>query len=181
MEQQYRVYLRALEPEDYKTSIAWRQDEEIWSQLCGVKYFVSESYEKKWVEDAITDHTKIRLAVCMKENNVHIGNVYVTDIDMATRSGVSHILIGNKEYWGKGLATEAYKLLLQYVFEERGLHRITAHILEENKASISLHKKCGYTQEGVFRKAIFKKGIWHNQLVFSILEEEYFNNKHYNQ
>ena len=77
MNKAYRVYLRALEPEDYKTSIKWRNDDEIWQQLGGVKYFVSEAYEKKWVEDAIFNPNTIRLAICLKENNLYIGNVYV--------------------------------------------------------------------------------------------------------
>ena len=43
MKKESRVYLRALELDDYKTSIKWRNDDSIWSQLGGVKYFVSES------------------------------------------------------------------------------------------------------------------------------------------
>lgn len=170
-----RIYLRALEPDDYLTSIKWRKDDEIWGQLCGIKYYVSENYEKRWVEDAIIDTTKIRLAICLKENDLYIGNVYITDINQVTRSGTSHILIGNKTCWGKGYATEAYKELLKYAFNERGFHRIVAHVLEDNKASFSLHIKCGFIQEGINRKAVFKNGRWQNQFVFSILEEEFFN------
>lgn len=45
-----RVYLRAFELDDYKTTIHWRQDDTIWAMLGGQKYFVSEAYEKKWIE-----------------------------------------------------------------------------------------------------------------------------------
>ena len=54
---EFRVYLRALEPEDYKTSIKWRNDDEIWSMVVGPKYFVSTAYEKN-AEDAI--YSKIK-------------------------------------------------------------------------------------------------------------------------
>lgn len=175
MRKEYRVYLRAFEPEDYKTSIKWRNDDEIWNQLGGVKYFVSEAYEKKWVEEAIFDPKVIRLAVCLKESNQYIGNVYILDINERDRKGNSHILIGEREYWGKGYATEAYELLLDYAFNERAFHRIGAHVLEENAASIALHKKCGFSQDGIFRKATFKNGKWQNQIIFSILDEEYFD------
>lgn len=172
-----RVYLRALELDDYKISVKWRNDDEIWSQLGGVKYFVSEAYEKKWIENAIFDHESIRLAICLKENNLYIGNVYILDINLVDRKGNSHIFIGDKRFWGKGYATEAYKLLLDYAFNERAFHRIGAHVLEDNVASIALHKKCGFSQEGIFRKATFKNGKWQNQLFFSILEEEWFSKK----
>lgn len=174
MKKEYRVYLRAFEPEDYKTSIKWRNDDEIWNQLGGVKYFVSEAYEKKWVEEAIFDPKVIRLAVCLKENNQYIGNVYILDINERDRKGNAHILIGEHECWGKGYATEAYELLLDYAFSERAFHRIGAHVLEENAASIALHKKCGFSQDGIFRKATFKNGKWQNQIIFSILDDEYF-------
>ncbi len=168
-----RVYLRALEPDDYKTSIAWRNDDQIWDMLGGVKYYVSENYEREWVQAAIKDNSCIRLAVCLKENDLYIGNVYITNINWQTRCGVSHVLIGNKDYWGKGYAREAYTLLLKYAFEERNLHRIEAHILECNQASIRMHLKTGYTQEGILRESVFKKGRYQNQVVMSILEKDF--------
>lgn len=170
---EYRVYLRALELEDYKTSIKWRKDDEIWSMLGGTKYFVSEAYEKKWVEDAIYNGKEIRLAVCLKENDRYIGNVYATGIDNINHTCTTHVLIGERDCWSKGYASEAYSLLLNYVFEERNLNRAQALILESNIASIRMHQKVGYKKEGVLRHSVYKNGKYQNQLVMSILKEEY--------
>lgn len=169
----YRVYLRALEPEDYKTSIKWRQNNLIWQNVGGVKYYVSESCEKQWVEKAIADSTAIRLAVCLKENDTYIGNVYITDINPHFRSGNSQVLIGDTDYWGQGYAREAYLQLLDYAFNERGLHRVFAHILEDNIASIKMHSKCGFKTEGVLRESVFKQGVCKNQVLMSILDHEF--------
>lgn len=168
-----RVYLRAFEPEDYKTSIKWRNDDQIWSMLGGVKYYVSESYEKDWISNAIKDQSAIRLAVCLTDNNLYIGNVYITNINTQNRSGVTHVLIGNKEYWGKGLAKEALTMLLDYAFKERNFHRLEAHVLENNIASIKMHTKTGYTQEGILRESVFKNGKYQNQVVMSILSQDF--------
>ena len=46
MFEKFRVYLRALELEDYKVSIKWRNDDEIWNMVGGAKHYVSEAYEK---------------------------------------------------------------------------------------------------------------------------------------
>lgn len=166
-----RVYLRAFEPDDYKRSIIWRKDDQIWDMLGGTKYFVSEAYERKWIEDTIFNSKDIRLAVCLKEGNKYIGNVYITNIDMINRTGVSHVLIGEKTCWGKGYASEALKLLLDYVFNERGLHRITALVLESNVQSIKMHVKLGFRQEGILRQSVYKNGRYNNQVVLSILNE----------
>ena len=42
----FRVYLKAFEPDDYKTTIKWHNDNEIWNMVGGTKYFVSMEYEK---------------------------------------------------------------------------------------------------------------------------------------
>lgn len=131
------------------------------------------SYEKKWIEDAIFDSKNIRLAVCLKDSNRYIGNVSITNINLANRSGISNILIGDQSCWGKGIGTEAYRQLLEYAFNERGLHRIEALVLEENIASIKMHQKCGFKIEGILRETVFKNGRWQNQVVLSILENEF--------
>lgn len=173
MDEEKRVYLRALEPEDYKTSISWRNDDEINSMLGGMKRFVSEAYEAKWVDDAIFHSRDVRLAVCLKENDLYIGNVYMTDIDERNQSCVSHVLIGDKRYWGRGIATEAYRLALEYMFNERNIHRVMAIVLENNIASLKMHQKVGYQIEGLMRDSVYKDGKWQNQYILGLLRDEY--------
>lgn len=167
-----RVYLRALEPDDYKASIKWRKDDDIWNMLGGPKYFVSEAYERKWVEDAIFNPKDLKLAICLTENDRYIGNVYMTDINNLNRSCTSHILIGEKDCWGKGYAKEALMLAINYMFNERNIHRIQAFILESNTQSLRMHEKCGYKIEGLLRDSIFKNGKYQNQYILSILNNE---------
>lgn len=164
-----RVYLRALEPEDYKTSIRWRKDDQIWEMLGGTKYFVSEAYEKKWVEDTIFSSKDLKLAICLCEDDRYIGNVYMTDFNMINRTCHSHVLIGEKNCWGKGYAREALMQAIEYVVKERGIQRIEALILETNKQSLRMHEKCGYVLEGVKRNAVYKNGYFHNQCIVAYL------------
>lgn len=168
-----RIYLRAFEPDDYKTSIKWRNDDEIWGKVGGPKYFVSEAYEKKWVEDTIFNSKDIKLAICLKENDIHIGNVYVTDIDMTSRSCTTGILIGEHEYWSKGYASETYRLLLDYIFNERNLNRVQAYVLESNMSSLKMCQKVGFKIEGTLRQSVFKNGKYQNQVLLSILKEDW--------
>lgn len=168
-----RIYLRALEPDDYKTSVHWRNDKEIQSMVGGPSYFVSTEREKKWVADSIFDNNRIVLAICLKKNDKYIGNIMLQDINWINRSGHVPILIGDKEEWSKGFATEARMMMLRFAFFERGLERIYAEILEDNLASIRLHEKCGYKKEGVKRNAVYKNGVFKNIVLMSILKEEF--------
>ena len=167
-----RVYLRAFEPDDYKTTIKWRKDDEIWDMLGGTKYFVSEAFEKQWIENTIFNSKDVKLAVCLDENDKHIGNVYMTNINEINRSCVSHVLIGEKEYWGHGYAREALLLAIDYMFNERNIHRIQANVLVSNVASLNMHEKCGYKLEGTLREAVYKNGKYQDQYVLALVKNK---------
>lgn len=167
-----QIYLRAFEPEDYKTIVNWRNDREIAQKLGGgISYFSAER-EKKWVLDTIYGHGDVKLAICLRKNNAHIGNVYLTGINYINRTAESHILIGEKSCWGQGYGGEALIEILTYGFNELGLNRIEARINADNVASIRLHQKIGYRREGVLREAIYKNGRYKDVIVMSILKEE---------
>jgi [ribosomal protein S5]-alanine N-acetyltransferase len=61
---------------------------------------------------------------------------------------------------GKGLMREALELGIQYMFEERGLHRIMANHLVDNERSAALLKRLGFEREGVARAYLFINGAW---------------------
>src|SRR5690554_1959181 len=139
----FRIYLRAFEKEDAEKTIKWRNDDEIWSMVVGRKYYVSFEYEKKWIEDAIENNqNQVKLAVCLKKDDKHIGNVYLNDIDWFNRNGNFAKLIGEKECWGKGYGQEMTLLMLKHAFYDLGLVRVQARQLLSNKASIRVNEKC---------------------------------------
>jgi [ribosomal protein S5]-alanine N-acetyltransferase len=169
----FRVYLRALEPEDYKITINWRNNDEIWAMIGSPKHFVSSEYERQWILDAIHNQKEIKLGVCLKENNELIGLATIKDINWINRSAHCPSMIGEKKYWSKGLGSEARLLLLKYAFFEKGFERIWGLILEDNINSIRMAEKCGYKKEGLLRNSVYKNGKFHNQIMVSVLREEF--------
>lgn len=169
----FRVYLRALEPEDYLVTSEWRKDEEIQNMVGGPKYFVSKEKERQWIMDTIQDNSRMVLGICLKENDKLIGTVNIQDIDWINRSAHVPILLGDKEAWGKGYASEARLLALKFAFEERGLHRIWALVLEDNIPSLKLHEKCGYVKEGVLKDSVYKAGRFQNQVYLGLLKDNF--------
>jgi RimJ/RimL family protein N-acetyltransferase len=59
-----------------------------------------------------------------------------------------------RSFWGRGLATEATRLLVRYAFETRGLRRLEAYVFAANPASGRVLEKCGFVREGVLREAV---------------------------
>ena len=93
----FRIYLRALEPDDYLITSEWRNDEEIQNMVGGPKYFVSKERERQWVMDTINDNSRMVLGICLKENDKLIGTVNIQDINWINRSAHVPILLGDKK------------------------------------------------------------------------------------
>ncbi len=173
MKKKIRVYLRALEPEDYQLLHKWRNDEEIGHCFSGTRRFTSTLNEKKWIEDKIFDKNSVSCAICLKDTDEFIGCVFLSGIDWLNRSGCTAIFIGAKEHWGKGYATDALVLILKHAFHDKGLERIGAQVHEDNSGSLRMHEKCGYKQEGVLRRASYVDGRFENMIMLSILRDEF--------
>ncbi|NLZ31217.1 MAG: GNAT family N-acetyltransferase [Methanomicrobiales archaeon] len=171
---EFKVYLRAFEPDDYKVTHTWRQDEEIWAKVVGPRYFVSMEYEKKWVYDTILNPgNSLRLAVCLKTEHKPVGLVSLTDIDRNNGTAECSILIGEKSLWRTGLGIEAALLMFRHGFYTLGLTRIEARQLVSNRGGIRLAEKCGLKQEGILRRAVFKDGRHQDLNLMAILREDF--------
>ena len=74
---------------------------------------------------------------------------------------------------GKGYATEAGTILVDYLFLSKDIVRIQADTSEDNMASQRVLEKIGFIPEGILRKVSFEYGAWKNAIQFSILREEW--------
>ncbi len=79
----------------------------------------------------------------------------------------------NPGQWNKGYATEALLKLIDFGFNELGLHRIEAGCAVENIASVKVLEKVGMKREGLKRKKLPIRGEWKDNYFYAILEEDY--------
>lgn len=74
--------------------------------------------------------------------------------------------------WGKGYMSEAVNLMVPYIFDLLPIARIQATTPIDNTGSQKVIEKCGFTYEGILRKAAFHRGEYVDVKMFSILREE---------
>ena len=95
---------------------------------------------------------------------------------------ISHSLIGGcttVEYAlvpaarNRGYGTEAVRIMVDYLFLSQNITRIQAEALTENSASQRVLEKAGFVREGIRRKASFVRGRWQDDVLFSLLREEW--------
>jgi len=73
----------------------------------------------------------------------------------------------------QGYATEAVKIITDYIFTSQDLVRIQAETHPQNVPAIKVLEKNGFTREGVLRKNEFTRGAWRDSLRFSIIRDEW--------
>ena len=80
-------------------------------------------------------------------------------------------------YWGSGLFVEGAQLVLDFVFETVGVHRLEARASIANGRGNGALRKLGAVQEGVLRRSFLRNGEYHDQVLWSVLKEDWFAQK----
>lgn len=105
----------------------------------------------------------------LKENGKFIGTVHFVWWQPKHNSAeIGYVL--SKEYWGKGLITEAAKAIIPFGFESMNLVRIQARCFLENEGSERVMVKLGMSFEGISRKVMYVKGEYKDLKVYSLLK-----------
>ena len=79
--------------------------------------------------------------------------------------------------WGQGYATEAARALMRFAFEALNAHRVIAFCHAGNDASVRVMKRLGMKYEGCTRKTRWINNAWADELIYAILEEEFWENE----
>lgn len=165
-----RMYLREVRPSDVNERYyCWMNDPEV------VRYMESRFYPnsieslKKYVEEKVGDNNNVFLAIILKDGDRHIGNIKLGPINWIHRIADVGIMIGEKDCWGKGYATEAIMSITKYAFETLNLHKVTAGCCEPNQSSLNAFKKAGFFVEGVRKEHVYCGNAYINTIVMGMI------------
>ena len=132
---------------------------------------VSESLRKVIASE---DTESIFFAISDISSHSYIGGIDLTSIDGIDRNGVLSIVIGSRLDRGKGFASEAIRLLLQYSFENLKLHKVNLNVNSKNLPAYECYRKLGFKEDGRQRDQHYIDGTFSDLITMSILETEYF-------
>lgn len=150
------IYIRPLEENDAYTSCKWRNNQKIWVYTgLRVDREITPEIELEWIRDVLKRANEKRFAICMKETGEYIGNVHFSDI--TENKAQLHLFIGLPEYWNKGVATAAMKLMIEKGFKDLGFKEIYGYIDVQNGASLRASEKIGFRQVSRDDKRILVK------------------------
>jgi len=130
---------------------------------------------RSFVEGILKSDSSYMFAMIANDTNKHIGNIKLGPIHPHYLYADVGYLIGDKNYWGKGIATEAIKLVVDFAFNELNLRRVQAGVFEHNIASEKALTKAGFSLEGRMRKQLSvdpQQAKWQDHLYYGILKED---------
>ena len=172
-----RLVLREHRPEDLlplhailsDPSATWYLPDMHKAELCE-----TEDYLRKVMQDA-EKHLRLRynLVIGQGDTGALVGSVGLHVIDgngEGAHYGLGYFI--RPDLWNQGLATEAARAALDFIFAGNAC-RVSAACLAENLASRRVLEKCGMRQEGLLKKHTWHDGRWKDCTVYAVLKEEY--------
>jgi UDP-4-amino-4,6-dideoxy-N-acetyl-beta-L-altrosamine N-acetyltransferase len=165
------THLRALEREDMPLLQKWMNDPELTYWL-GPRAPISLEEQNRWFDKLVVDSSKRKLMIEDVEGR-SIGLVSLMDINYKDNCAEFGIYLGEKNSMGKGQGKDATLTMLRFAFLELGLNRLYLFVLQENTRAIKSFESCGFTQDAVLRESMFFNGKYHNQVLMSILHNEF--------
>lgn len=169
-----RVLLRPLMEKDLEGPyVGWLNDPEVCQGNSHHVFPYTEMRAKSYLEYAQQTKEALILAIVLKEENLHIGNIAIQNIHGTYRSAEFAILLGDKRFWGKGYGQEAGHLILSHAFSEMNLNRVACATFSNNEGMCRLALALGMQQEGIRRQAAFKNNQYVDIIEFGILKSEF--------
>ena len=120
-----------------------------------------------------TSDDRLVLAVIEQKTEAMVGEVVLNDLHEENRSCGFRTLIG-PDGRGKGLGTEATRMIIRHGLQTLGLHRISLEVYDFNPRARHVYDKVGFTHEGTGRDALRFEDRWIDVHYMSILDTDIY-------
>ncbi len=174
-----RMILREYTQADIEVMIPHYSDEEVWKYID--THPVNNPREIleviNWGKYILANNTGVLWGLFSKEDDSFVGEMnYVGRRDGTIEGKIHRAEVGYNmvsKHWGKGLASEALREIISYIFSTTEIHRLEAIIRPENIRSRNLASRIGFQEEGILRDYIFWDGEYRDNVMYSLLKREW--------
>lgn len=168
-----RLTLRKLVPSDVGMAyVGWLNDPE-------TNMYTETRHETHTLETLLAyvksfenRHNEYLLGIFEKDCGRHVGNIKIGPVNLRHLFGSVGVIIGEKDCRGRGYATEAISLAVQFAFKQLGLHKLTAGVIRGNEASLRAFQKNLFVVEGVRREQNFCAGAWRDEMMLGLISDD---------
>jgi|TARA_Y100000746_G_C15378275_1_gene397131 ribosomal-protein-alanine N-acetyltransferase len=152
----------------------WLNDPELnrFSQRAGENFSIDDI--KEYIDVSNMSNNILLLGIFLNESMKHIGNIQLRYFDK--KNGLAEIstLLGEKDYWGKGVIVEAARNLINFGFNELNIHKFVLGNIAPNRASSFKSTTLGARLEGTRRAHFLFESKYVDVLEYGLLKEDFY-------
>ncbi len=140
-----RSYLKRLDPkDDLSKYLYWMQTPANNPFILSAKLDFGLNQLKEFIANCNIRHDVMLLGLFTNINDVHIGNIKIADIDLVNKSAWLGILIGYKDYRGKGIVREVIITSILWISQKYKIESIKLVVDSNNFIACRLYQKIGF-------------------------------------
>jgi RimJ/RimL family protein N-acetyltransferase len=170
-----KVWLRAMEHDDLDAWYAAANNAEI-GYVGGIPFPMSRPAVEQWYQKTMTEkhgHDGFYFTICSLADDRLLGFTWLHQLDLMAGSAEYSIVLATTECLGQGYGTDATRAVLDFGFGELQLERIQLRTNVTNRRAIHCYEKAGFVIEGTLRHIHRKRGQMIDEVIMSILREEW--------
>ncbi len=146
--------------------ISWLNDKEVVKFSEQRHFFHSFETAEKYFHEKQNSEDFFLAIEFLDYKWVHVGNIGVS-VNKPNQLADLSILVGDKNYWGKGIALTAWNLVLDYLLNNLRFRIVTAGTMEINTPMIKLMKKSEMNIDAVLPSRFNLDGKYYSLVVAS--------------
>lgn len=168
-----KVVLRSYREEDIDVALKYVNDKELKRYLVNnIPFPMTKWEEEEWVKSQKANSEGLyNFAIEDIESNKYIGGCGIQNVNWLVRVATVGIMIGDKDYWGRGYGTDAMKVLIDFIFNDMNMSKIRLSVFSFNERARKSYEKCGFEVEGVLKNEIFKDGKYYDEIIMSLFNK----------
>lgn len=161
------IKVRTFTQNDISAKIKWINDPQNNQYL---HYDLPLEYDKtlEWYMRTKEDPTRIDAVI--ESEGEKVGLIGLLSIDNTNRKAEFYICLSDQEVKGKGIATIASRLIIEYAFLNLKLNRIYLYTEEKNMPAQALFERLGFTKEGLLHDDLIYNNRKVNRYIYGLLK-----------
>ena len=161
-----RVKLCFIQQGDTENIIKWRNKDFVRRNFIFQELFTKEIHEK-WLKTKVDTGEVVQFIIYQLEDNIPVGSVYLRDIDRRNEKAEYGIFIGEENALGKGIGSEAAKLILEYAFDHLKLHKVMLRVFAHNIRAIQSYKNANFVEEAYLKEEVKIDGNFYDIILMA--------------
>jgi [ribosomal protein S5]-alanine N-acetyltransferase len=153
--------------------LAWLNDDEVTKGLETISKPYTMEMLQSYVSQVIEDKFGYMFMIEVNEGNHSIGTGRVHTINLKYATCNLGMMIGDKNYWGKGYGKKVYRLLIRFAFQDLNIRRIWEAAHADNVASLAMCEGLGFRREGILREHVLTDRGPMDKVMLGLLKKEW--------